>query len=865
MKVHRWLTILACLYLGLATLVFSSVASLQQSKTHSLLIRDRLAIAVQGASHPFETVISLGLPVSMLRNRAEVLAQARQIDPSINNVVLFNPSGVIVEQTVASSGNTVPEGVLRTLRRSEAPSWSFQTASHLIAGHTIFAPTGQISGAIYASYPLTELTELSWGFRWTMLKFSALACFIGGLLSWLAFRILLRPSANSSLMKAETDIRRAEEALVETAPTTSVVNTVPVQLMALPNSDFSRHLNSRTSFVFAAMTLMTLVGLAWVSQAVVSQSLAPEFNKRAALVAHTLTENVQTALEAGIPADQLVGLETALQDLQTRFPEIRSISISLSGTETSVGPPTGRVYSETVQFTPNDTGVVSIGSDPRELTRQFRALFLDLSVIVVFSALLAVEIAAILLSKSLIGPITGLAMVARSVLDGRRDLIFSLKWPAELRRRAQRLNAAILASAPNGAAGVRRLRLASLADVRLGLFLFAVADEAPLSFFVLFMQDLPNDLAFMPAEIAISLPFAGYLLSALICAPLARPLGQKIGYRQLFIAAALLTAVAKLGLLSAPSILVATLWQSLNGALFVLAMLACQDYLLDLLPAKERVRSMAIFRAVLFSGVFAGTAIGGILADRIGEPAVFAFCAGLAVIAAGLIWLQMAPLGGASGSMDEEQRLSLRFLKCFGDWRFVLFAFGVIAPQAIIDHVFVSYLLALLMDDVGASIRMIAQVMMLFFLSLTLTGQAAGQINALSAAPRAFAGLSTLAAGAAIWHIGAAPSFEGLLVVAVVAGAALGLSAGPITAVAVHLSQTSLHHLGLTNVLGMVRVLERAGAAAAMICAGAFAGTFGFERTTSMIGIYVCLAAAGFVVVTFAIPREGSTAMSRKE
>ena len=865
MKVHRWLTILACLYLGLATLVFSSVASLQQSKTHSQLIRDRLAISVKGASRPFETVISLGLPVSMLRNRAEVLAQARQIDPAIYNVVLFNPSGIIVEQAVASSQNAVPESVLKALRRSETPDWSSQTASLLIAGHSIFGSSGQVAGAIYASYPLTELTDLSWDFRWIMLKFSALACIIGGFLSWLAFKVLLRSGESEWLLEAEADISRAEEVLVETSISPSAANSLPVQLKALPNSGLSRHLNRRTSLVFASLTLVTLVGLAWVSQIVVSQSLAPELDRRAALVAHTLTENVKTAIEAGVPAEQLVGLDAALQDLQTRFPEVRSLSLSLSGIETSVGSPSGRIYSETVQFTPNDTGVVSISSDPKVLTRQFRALFLDLSVIVVFSALLAMEIAAILLAKTLIGPISGLAVVARSVLDGRRDLIFSPKWPVELRLRAQRLNAAILASAPKGAAGVRRLRLASLADVRLGLFLFAVADEAPLSFFVLFLQDLPNDLTFIPSELAISLPFAGYLVSALICAPLARPLGQKIGYRRLFITAALLTSVAKLGLISAPNILVATLWQSLNGALFVLAMLACQDYLLDLLPAKERVRSMAIFRAVLFSGVFAGTAIGGILADRIGEPAVFAFCAGLAAIAACLIWLQMAPLDGAAGSIDEDQQLSLRFLKCFGDWRFVLFASGVIAPQAIIDHVFISYLLALLMDDAGASIRMIAQVMMLFFLSLTLAGQVAGQVNAVSAAPGAISGFSTFVAGSAIWYIGAAPSFEGLLVVAVVSGAALGLSAGPITAVAVHLSQTSLHHLGLTNVLGMVRVLERAGAATAMIGAGAFAASFGFERTTSMIGIYACLAAAGFVLVTLAVSPSGRIAAPRKE
>lgn len=57
MKIQVQLTALSCLLVGVVIVAFSSVATLQQAKTQSELIRNRLAVTVEGAARPFNTVI----------------------------------------------------------------------------------------------------------------------------------------------------------------------------------------------------------------------------------------------------------------------------------------------------------------------------------------------------------------------------------------------------------------------------------------------------------------------------------------------------------------------------------------------------------------------------------------------------------------------------------------------------------------------------------------------------------------------------------------------------------------------------------------------------------------------------------------
>lgn len=396
------------------------------------------------------------------------------------------------------------------------------------------------------------------------------------------------------------------------------------------------------------------------------------------------------------------------------------------------------------------------------------------------------------------------------------------------------------------------MRFCSLSDVRLPLFLFAMADELPLSFFSLYTRAQANSLSWLAEGVVISLPLAAYLLAALLGAPLARPLGARLGYRRLFIVAALVTFLAKLGLSRAETVVELIVLSGVNGLAFALASLACQDYVLDMLPKDSRSRSMGLFRATLFSGIFAATALGGILADRLGQRPVFVVCALLSVASALLIW-RMLPAGRPAGALQErseaEEKLSFNILAPMRSPALAALAFGSVIPLAIVDHVYISYLLALQMDELGASISTIARVMMCFFLALIFGGYAEGRLPSRLSTPGYLLVASSILTGVLLLISAWLPSIWSTLAAAIGAGFALGLAGGPQTALVMAAAEGALAHLGSSVTLGAIRVLERGGAIIGLIAIGQLSDTTGYSGAVGIIGLAVLLGAGLFAVL----------------
>src|SRR6185295_897562 len=190
----------------------------------------------------------------------------------------------------------------------------------------------------------------------------------------------------------------------------------------------------------------------------------------------------------------------------------------------------------------------------------------------------------------------------------------------------------------------RVMQFSYLNDVRLPLFLFAAADELPLSFFPLFTRSAENPLRWLDIGVVISLPLVGYLVAIMIGSPYARPLADRFGHRNLLLIAMAPALVGHFGLALSDNVLEIIFFRTLIGFGYAIATLAFQDYVLDLLPKEQRVRSLGFVTAALFGGIFAGTALGGILADRLGASAVFYVSAGL-VLTSAILTLRFVPSG----------------------------------------------------------------------------------------------------------------------------------------------------------------------------------------------------------------------------
>lgn len=911
-----------------ATLVALSVLSiLQHDAILSQLIRQRLAVTVEATARPFRSVVELGLPVSMMRNKLALLERARASDAAINDVILFNPTGFVVEQSGSGTVERLAPEVLDIQAQSSDSRWDLETDRDLISGTSILNDAGTVVGGILAVYPKTELVarsksvarRIGLGAVTIFVLFSGIAYFairarvravlgelrrLEGTLAAIEGTTAESPaSANrrigqvlpeqialalaslqDRLKVASERYRQALQALSQEQPeasTHAAASPHETVLVGIPERAATRSFARRLAPVVAVLTLGSALMLGYIAYLSISDSFHPEIVRRTQLIGAIATADIHRTVEAGVPVESLVGAAEYFSHLLTDFPEISYFAVLTDTPVVEVGQAhLGEGRNRTVFPILVDgmkIGEVAAETNLDYIAGQFRDVVLDLGVVVLVIVLFAFELIVVMMARSATGPLDRLQYLTelQAAGDFSKRLVAAGRNVIErlgiaLSERAERLNELAAAAQRRVANGSNQppavavlpgfqlsgrrptvMRFCSLTDVRLPLFLFAIADELPLSFFSLYARAQANPFTWLGEGVAIGLPLAAYLGAALLGAPLARPLGQRISYRRLFIIAALATFFAKFGLYFAGNIVEVIVFHGINGFAFALASLACQDYVLDMLPKEERSRSISLFRATLFSGIFAATALGGILADRLGQRPVFAICAILSAVSALLIW-RMLPVGRAQPnaelSDEAEDKLSFNILGPMRSPTFAAVALGSVIPLAIVDHVFISYLLALQMDALGASISEIARVMMCFFLALILAGKAEGRLPTWLATPTLLLAMCSIMAGMSLLAPALLPSGWSTLAAAIGAGSALGLAGGPQTALVMEAAEGPLADLGPSAVLGSIRVIERGGAIIGLVVIGWLTDTTGYMGAAGIIGM-TALAGAGLFIL----------------
>src|SRR5262249_7891437 len=158
-----WIALTAVIAIALAALALLSV--LQHDALLSSLIRQRLAVTVEAAAAPFHSMVELGMPVSMVRSAKALLARARETDPAIVAIHLFNPTGIVVSSTARKPPASVSREIVAAQREAEGDRWSLETAGELVSGVSIRDDEGAIVGAIVAFYPRGIMTARSGAVR----------------------------------------------------------------------------------------------------------------------------------------------------------------------------------------------------------------------------------------------------------------------------------------------------------------------------------------------------------------------------------------------------------------------------------------------------------------------------------------------------------------------------------------------------------------------------------------------------------------------------------------------------------------------------------------------------------------------------
>ncbi|HEY9248564.1 MAG TPA: MFS transporter, partial [Rariglobus sp.] len=264
------------------------------------------------------------------------------------------------------------------------------------------------------------------------------------------------------------------------------------------------------------------------------------------------------------------------------------------------------------------------------------------------------------------------------------------------------------------------------------------------------------------------------------------------------------------------------------------------EYALRTSADGRHFRAMGGFVAVVIGGTFCGTAVGGVLAERLGASTTFLVGAALVAVSA------LAAINMMSGNDPQPPPTDMpavsRPRSALTNRRFLGLLVGIAIPANIMMAAFVWYVVPLALSDLGSRPADIGRVLMIYYLMTILAAPVAARIVDHSSGASLL-----LACGSAISGIGliCLARWYGLWpIVGAVALAGIGHAIIRATQVplAIKIATTGARRTTSAKALGALRMWERAGSAIGLATTGILVGQYGYGVTIGLIG---SLAVAG--------------------
>jgi len=923
---RSWITFTAII--ATVLIVLALLSSLQHNALYSDLIRQRLSVVAQTAADSFRPIVELGLPISMVRNANEVLDRAQQTDSQITAIHVFNPSGIIVHTTDPENPARVPDAVIQAQTLSEGDLWSVESESALFSGINILNSAGTTVGSIVVVYPKQEFDAHSTAMV-KHIAFTTLALLaIFSSAAWILLRLRLagairalsrlgsllsairQPFVGTESVQPMTETQAAKLGFLRADIETMEENfqraseNYDSAMSVLGNADDALNKNSHidtndgdapavvvaanpdTSLArLIARKLMPWAGLLVIGSALVlgilaigtiNQSIEPEVTKRTTLMGTVINQNIQRAVSAGVPLDQLVGAEQYFGKFLREFPEVAYIGVATGRIILEAGERQVDIYGPhrssknsvayPIKSGADQIGYIIIDIDKGYIASEFENVLLDLVVVALVAILLAFEVLVVMMSVSLTAPFNRLQHLV--TLQAKGDFSSRIETggggvinsvAAMLSERSERMHRGFTQALARHVPGndskhqsldqlksrfgltTRRPKLilfSYLNDIRMPLFLVGAADELPLAFFPLFTRAADNPLTWLDLGVVISLPLAGYLIAIMVGSPYARPLADRFGHRKLLLLASLPIIASHLGLYFSSNVVEIVLFRTVSGFGYAIFVLACQDYVLDIMPKQQRSQSLGIYSGVLFAGVFCGTAMGGVLADRLGMDTVFVVSAVL-VLFSGILIYRLMPRHRVLQTSADDKALptGVSIWTPLRNHRFTSLVFGIAIPANVLMQAFICYLVALYLNELGASAADTGRTLMVFFLMIALMGPAAARVTDGRLDPALVVVL-----GSVLWG-----TQLGMFFAVWIAGIGHGMVRGPQVSVAMTIAEDNLAELGPNAVLGSLRTLERGGSIVGLILVAWIGSNSGYPAAIAVVGVWCLVGVAAFV------------------
>lgn len=274
--------------------------------------------------------------------------------------------------------------------------------------------------------------------------------------------------------------------------------------------------------------------------------------------------------------------------------------------------------------------------------------------------------------------------------------------------------------------GLKTLRTSS-DFMRPIIFACLFGTEMSMSYVPIRIGELGLELFGLPPDVVSGLPVSCELFMAGVAMLVGGFWSQRSGWRPMLFTGLLLSFGGAILSWLSPAPLPFILARGFSGLGYGFINLSAQVYVIAHSSSTQRARNLAFMFAGLYAGTLCGSALGGLIADRLGYQSVFPASAILLILLVACLW-RMLP---AECWLREknEGRLSLQeALAFFKDTKMSALLLFFIIPNALITVCLFQFFVPLSLSQAGTSPASIGRVFLVYCIIVMFSGPLFGSI-----------------------------------------------------------------------------------------------------------------------------------------
>ncbi|PLX80024.1 MAG: hypothetical protein C0614_07460 [Desulfuromonas sp.] len=600
-------------------------------------------------------------------------------------------------------------------------------------------------------------------------------------------------------------------------------------------------LKSRALVITSLVLILSQVGFSYLSLSDFKTRYFSEIQAKCYSLGSLIKNDVDYLLGLGISIEKLIKIDTLLGQVLQNIPELSDIAI--------IDTEGKALYRAVVDDENIRNKLKEVIADPENLEPSPTQIALPLESKKATAGYVHMSISSKVIDNT-IGDLLldSITVVVVSLLVGFEFVFFLVALLLAGEQSEQSRKTASVQKT------VSDLAVPTWAAIRTSAFLFAFAMALSMSFLPIYADQLYQPMAGLSREVIIGLPISAEMLCVAISLALCGTWVDYRGWLYPFILGVVITGAGTFFCGLAGTIYELLAARGCVGFGYGMALMATQSVIVNQSRAENRSRAVAGLEAGYFSGFISSTAVGGMLAEKIGYQGVF-FVGSLLVLLSIMfvvLFLRKTKEAGklpreARGQKEDSIGLYSGTYHLFKDRIFMGSLLLSAIPSALCLVGFLYFASPLLLDDLGVKQSNIARLMMPYGLCMVYV---APFIN--HWVDRFDNKLIPVTIGGGLGGVALISYFflnsvVLYVVVLVLFALSCGLSYG--ARIATISNSLAVKRVGRGKALGIFNSLERVGNMAGPVVVGGMIATFGLASAISNLGAIYLIATVLFFIV----------------